>query len=66
MDLLLDTHTLIWFLSDDFQLHKETKKRIENAELCLVKVKLPLDFFSFLSSYNSHFISNFYWITIFP
>lgn len=38
MNLLLDTHTLIWFLSDDFQLPNETKKRIENAELCLVSV----------------------------
>lgn len=38
MDLLLDTHTLIWFLSDNFQLPRETKKRIENAEICLVSV----------------------------
>lgn len=38
MDLILDTHTLIWFLSDDFQLPKETKRRIENAEICLVSV----------------------------
>lgn len=34
MNLLLDTHALIWFLEDDPQLGKRAKEAISNVENC--------------------------------
>jgi PIN domain nuclease of toxin-antitoxin system len=36
--MLIDTHTLLWFLDDDSRLPASTKQRIENAETVLVSI----------------------------
>jgi PIN domain nuclease of toxin-antitoxin system len=36
--MLIDTHTLLWFLDDDNRLPASTKQRIENAETVLVSI----------------------------
>ncbi len=39
MDLLLDTHTVIWFITEDSKLPLKTKKIIENSENnCFVSI----------------------------
>ena len=32
MNILIDTHTLLWFLSNDVKLSEKAKKRIENSQ----------------------------------
>jgi PIN domain nuclease of toxin-antitoxin system len=36
--MLIDTHTLLWFLDDDNRLPASTKQQIENAETVLVSI----------------------------
>jgi len=36
MNLLLDTHTAIWFVTDSNQLPKSTKQLIENPDINLI------------------------------
>jgi PIN domain nuclease of toxin-antitoxin system len=36
--MLIDTHTLLWFLGDDSRLPASTKQQIENAETVLVSI----------------------------
>ena len=39
MDLLIDTHTVIWFITEDAKLPLKTKKIIENSENnCFVSI----------------------------
>ena len=39
MDLLIDTHAVIWFITDDSKLSQKTKQIIENIEnKCFVSI----------------------------
>ena len=62
MDILLDTHTLIWFLNGDNMLSNKVKVSIEDpnnfkvvsiASIWEIAIKLSLDKFRFPKGFNS-------------
>jgi PIN domain nuclease of toxin-antitoxin system len=64
MDLLLDTHTLIWFLNGDEKLPGNVKEAIENpnnskivsiASIWEISIKISLDKFRFSKGFK-HFL----------
>lgn len=64
MDLLLDTHVLIWFLNGDEKLSGKVKLAIENpnnvklisiASIWEIAIKISLDKFRFLKGFK-HFL----------
>jgi PIN domain nuclease of toxin-antitoxin system len=64
MDILLDTHALIWFLNGDEKLSKKVKESIENsnnikivsiASIWETAIKMSIDKFRFPKGYN-HFL----------
>lgn len=64
MDLLLDTHTLIWFLNGDEKLSKAARLAIENpanikivsvASIWEIAIKISLEKFKYPGGFN-HFL----------
>jgi len=62
MDILLDTHTLIWFLNGDNKLSNKVKISIEDpnnfkvvsvASIWEISIKISLDKFRFPKGFNS-------------
>lgn len=62
MDILLDTHTLIWFLNGDNKLSNKVKDSIEDqnnfkvvsiASIWEIAIKISLDKFRFPKGFNS-------------
>jgi PIN domain nuclease of toxin-antitoxin system len=62
MDILLDTHTLIWFLNGDNKLSDKVKTAIEDpnnvkvvsiASIWEIAIKISLDKFRFPKGFNS-------------